>query len=159
MALPSESSIDDTSWRLLRALQEDARRSFSELGRRVGLSPPAVAERVRRMEEMGIIRHYRVTLDITRLGYPITAFVRLAPRPDSRDRIPQVALGLSEVVECHNLVGEDGYLMKIIAGSLRHLEALVDTLARHGETQTSLVLSTPVPGKMILASPSLREHP
>jgi Lrp/AsnC family leucine-responsive transcriptional regulator len=82
MALRNERTLDDVAWRILGALQADARLSFSELGRRVGLSPPAAAERVRRLEDAGILSGYRAELNLERLGFPITAIIRVStPEP------------------------------------------------------------------------------
>jgi Lrp/AsnC family leucine-responsive transcriptional regulator len=156
MAFDSESALDDTGWRLLRAVQEDSRLSFSELGRRIGLSAPAVAERVRRMEEAGILVGYHARIDTTRLGFPITAFIQIRAPAERYGRIATLVRTLSEVVECHHLTGEDSFLIKVIAASMVHLEAVITELRQHGETDSKIVMSTLVSGKMVYGGPSVR---
>jgi Lrp/AsnC family leucine-responsive transcriptional regulator len=136
-------------WRILCELQENARLSFSELGRRVGLTPPAVAERVRRLEEAGIIAGYRLELDIERLGLPLLAMVRLAPRSASPSEIKQAVIAMSEILECHHVTGEDCYILKIAVPSVRELEGLLERLLKFGNTTTSIVVSSPVTGRII----------
>ena len=101
MALETEKLLDDIGWRILKELNENARLSFSELGRRVGLSVPAVTERVRRMEDVGVIKGYRVELDPAKIGFPITAFMRLSMVGDVYARLTSLVKDIPEVVECH----------------------------------------------------------
>jgi Lrp/AsnC family transcriptional regulator, leucine-responsive regulatory protein len=136
--------LDDVSWQLLCALQQDARLSYSELGRRVGLTPPAVAERVRRLEEAGVIVGYRAELDLAKLGLPLTAIIRLAPRARPAAELGRLLLGLPEVLECHHVTGEDCYVLKVAVTSVGHLEALIEQLLHYGDSTTSIVLSSPV---------------
>jgi Lrp/AsnC family leucine-responsive transcriptional regulator len=146
----SRSALDDVSWRILIALQENARLSYSELGRRVGLTPPAVAERVRRLEEAGIITGYRVDLDLEKLGLTLTAIIRLAPRGRPSSELSGMLSSLPEILECHHVTGEDCYVMKVAVSSVHHLEAFIERLLRHGgESTTSLVLSSPVTHRVI----------
>jgi Lrp/AsnC family leucine-responsive transcriptional regulator len=112
-------------WRLLRELQADARLSFAELGRRVGLSLPAVAERVRRMEEAGIITGYHAEVSLSKVGLPITAFIRLNVPRDRYPAFTALIHDLSEVLECHHLSGSDSFILKGPT-SISHLEALID---------------------------------
>ena len=142
-------ALDDVSWRILVALQEDARLSYSELGRRVGLTPPAVGERVRRLEEAGIITGYRVELDLEKLGLRLTAIIRLAPRGRPSSELSGLLSGMPEILGCHHVTGEDCYVMKVAVESVSHLEALIERLMRYGDTTTSLVLSSPVTQRVI----------
>ncbi len=139
-----DRSLDDTGWRILAELQENARISFSELGRRVALTPPAVAERVRRMEEAGIIAGYRAQPDHERIGLPITAFIRWTATGNDCAYLGDVAREISEVVECHRVTGEESYVVKVVVESVKHLEELIDRMMPYGETKTSVVLSSPV---------------
>lgn len=144
MTFDSEHGLDGVSWKLLTLLQANARRSFSELGREVGLSAPAVAERVRRLEEAGVIVGYHAAVSWERLGWTITALVRLG---GVSSEAPQVAAQLSsmpEVLECHRVTGEASYILKVVATSMTHLEQIVDQLLPFGHVTTSLVLSSPV---------------
>ncbi|HEY3062156.1 MAG TPA: Lrp/AsnC family transcriptional regulator [Chloroflexota bacterium] len=141
--------LDGVDWRILVELQENARLSFSELGRRVGMTPPAVAERVKRLEEAGVIRGYRLELDVERLGLPLQALVRLANRGSPSLEIIRTVSELPEVLECHHVTGEDCYVLRVAVPSMRQLEVLLERLLRFGSTTTSIVISTPVMRKTI----------
>jgi len=137
--------LDAVGWRILVELQENARISFSELGRRIGMTAPAVAERVRRLEEAGVIRGYRVELDVERLGRPLVALVRLAARVGvPAAEIKQAMADLPEVLECYHVTGEDCYFLKVAVPHVSELEVLLEGLVRFGNTTTSIVISTPV---------------
>lgn len=153
MAFPAERMLDATGWRLLQELQDDARLSFAELGRRVGLSTPAVAERVRNLEAAGLVRGYRAEIDLAKLGLPILAFVRMSVVGDVLGRITAVAQELPEVLECHRGTGADSFIMKVAVASVEHLEHLIDRLTPFGTTSTSIVLSSPVPRRTIAPPP------
>lgn len=142
MALETEKLLDDIGWRILKELNENARVSFSELGRRVGLSVPAVTERVRRMEDAGIIKGYRVELDPARIGFPITAFMRLSMVGDVYARLTSLVKDIPEVVECHRVTGGDSFILKVHVSSVEHLEELIDRFTPVATTVTTLVLST-----------------
>lgn len=150
MALENERLLDETGWHILEALQDNARLSYSELGQRVGLSSPAVAERVRRMEDAGIITGYRAEINTAKIGYPITAVIRISNSPGERcTRFSASAQAIPEVLECHRVTGSDALIMKIMATSVEHLEALIDKLSEHGQLTTSIVLSTPVSRRIV----------
>jgi Lrp/AsnC family leucine-responsive transcriptional regulator len=152
--LESELILDDVAWRLLAELQANARISFSELGRRVGLSAPAVAERVRRMEEAGIIAGYHVELNLEKLGFPLQAIIRVATDERQCQAFGPLARDIPEVLECHRVTGGDSYICKVAVGSVRHLEQLLDRLMAYGQTVTSVVLSSPVTHRVVtLAEP------
>jgi len=149
MALDSKKLLDGVSWQLLVALQEDARLSFAELGRRVSLSLPAAAERVRKLEEVGIIGGYRAEINAKKVGLPVTAFIRLHT---SHAQYPAFLLMIEnqpEVVECHHLAGVDSFLIKAMVSNVEHLEALITRLSAFGQTTTSIVLSSPVTRQII----------
>ena len=149
MTSNSESPLDHINWKLLYLLQEDARRSFSELGRAVGLSSPAVAERVRRMEEAGIITGYHAAVNPGKLGVALLTFIRLSEVGDQSDRLTNLLQEVPEVVECHRVTGSDSYILKVMATSIAHLEALIDRLVPYGQVTTSLVLSSPVVRRIV----------
>lgn len=144
MASEYQKLLDEIGWKLLLALQEDARLSFAELGRRVGLSLPAVAERVRRLEEAGLITGYHAKLDPHKLGAPVAAFIRLRSTGDRYRQVQALARELPEVLECHHLTGGDAFIMKVVVSSIAHLEKLIGRLTPYGQTTTSIVLSSPV---------------
>lgn len=141
--------LDGLNWSILQALQENARLSFAELGRRVGLSAPAVSERVRKMEEAGIITGYHARLDLEKIGLPITAFMRMSLSGTSASKIITQAAELSEVRECHRATGSDCIIMKVRASSIAHLEALTDRFVPYGQITTSIVLSSPITGHTV----------
>jgi len=130
---------------LLRLLRDDPRLSTSELARRVGLSAPAVRERILRLEESGIIRGYRLELDPAALGYPVAAFVRVRPAPGQLPRLVELARSMADVVECHRVTGEDCFVLKVHLRSIDELDKVLDQLLVYGQTTTSIIQSTPVP--------------
>jgi Lrp/AsnC family leucine-responsive transcriptional regulator len=147
--LENERLLDETGWAILRELQRDARITFSELGRRVAMTPPAVADRVRRLEEAGIIRGYRVELDAEVLGLPVLAFMRITTTGALCAALGEEIEGFPEVLECHRVTGEEAYLAKVAVRSVAHLQDLIDRLMPYGETITSIVLSSPVRHRVI----------
>ena len=150
MALEIEKLLDDTGWQLLHALQQNARLSYSELGQRVGLSSPAVAERIHRMEDAGIISGYHVEINRSKLGYPITAIIRMSTSPgDQCTRFATFVQEIPEVLECYRVTGSDSLIMKVMASSVEHLESLIDRLSAHGQLTTSMVLSAPVTRRVV----------
>jgi Lrp/AsnC family transcriptional regulator, leucine-responsive regulatory protein len=147
--LETASELDDIGWSLLGELQANARLSFSELGRRVGLTPPAVADRVRRMEEAGIIRGYHLDLDPAKVGLPLTAVIRVTHRGVNCLELGHIVSEYPEVLECHRITGTESYTMKVTLRSVEHLQELIDRLMPYGETVTSIVLSSPVTHRAI----------
>jgi Lrp/AsnC family transcriptional regulator, leucine-responsive regulatory protein len=142
MALEIEKLLDETGWLLLRELQQDARLSYSELGQRVGLSSPAVADRMRKMEEAGIITGYRAEVNLARLGMPMLAIIRLGSFAGQNcHRVATQVSHIPEVLECYRVAGSDSVVVKVAAASIEHLENVVDQLSLHGLPTTSLVFS------------------
>jgi Lrp/AsnC family leucine-responsive transcriptional regulator len=134
--------LDDIGWHILKELNENARISFSELGRRVGLSVPAVTERVRRMEDTGIIRGYRAELNMSKIGLPIIAFMRLSMVGDVYLRLTALLKEIPEIAECHRVTGGDSFILKVHVSSVEHLEELIDKFTPIATTVTTIVLST-----------------
>ncbi len=141
----SYEEIDAVNRRVLEELQHDPRLTMSELGRRVGMSSPAVTERVRRLEETGVIRGYALELDPAALGLPIAAYVRIRPNPGQLPRIAELAQQIPEVVECHRVTGEDCFVLKVYLPAIDQLDRLLDGFLLYGSTTTSIIQSTPVP--------------
>ncbi|MBL8170312.1 MAG: Lrp/AsnC family transcriptional regulator [Acidobacteria bacterium] len=144
MALENEKLLDEIGWRILAELQENARLTFAELGRRVGLSIPAVTERVHRLQEAGIITGYRAEIDPEKVGYPITAFIRMSINGGTTAKIEALVKDMPEVSECHRGTGVDSFVMKVNVLSVAHLESLIDRLLPYGTTTTSIILPPPV---------------
>lgn len=148
--------LDDIGWHILRELQLDARLSFHEIGRRVGLSAPAVAERVRKMEDGGIITGYGAKVDARKAGFSITAIIRITTLkialPQRADELTAI---FPELLECHRVTGTDSYILKVIVTSIAHLEQVINRLVPYGEPATSIVLSSIVSGEIIKQEASL----
>jgi Lrp/AsnC family transcriptional regulator, leucine-responsive regulatory protein len=141
--------MDSIDWKILKELQRDARVSYAELGRRVGLTTPAVIERVRKLEDAGIITGYRAEIDAAKVGLPITAFIRMSITGVDYSRIIEVAENAPEVLECHRGTGGDSFIMKVAVSNVEHLQNLIDQLTPYGITTTSIVLSSPVKSRVI----------
>ena len=137
-------TMDEIDRKILHELQADARTSYAELGRRVGLTTPAVIERVRKLEDAGIITGYRAEIDTSKIGLPITAFVRMSIAGVDYSHIIEVAEQSNEVLECHRGTGGDSFIMKIAVSSVEHLQEMIDRLTPYGITTTTIVLSSPV---------------
>ena len=140
-------TVDPTNRRLLDELQQDARVTLAELGRRVGLSAPAVGERLARLEEDGIIEGYRAVLAPRRLGYALPAIIRVRPAPREIKKVAELAQRTPEVVECHRITGDDCFIMKAHLRDVDHLEEVIDLFTAYGTTTTSIIQSSPVPGR------------
>lgn len=145
----TDYSPDATDWRILDVLQHDGRASFAELARAVAMSPSAVTERVRRLEELGVITGYAAVVDPDRLGLPILALVRLRypngnykPFHDLTDTTP-------EIVEAHHVTGDDCFVLKVTARSMGHLEQVTGRIGALGAVTTSIVYSSPLPRRPI----------
>jgi Lrp/AsnC family transcriptional regulator, leucine-responsive regulatory protein len=142
--MATNRSPDETDIALLRELQDDARLSLAELGRRVGLSSPAVADRLQRLEEAGVITGYRADVDPRALGYELAVVLRIRPAPRELKKVAELAQRTPEVVECHRITGDDCYLMKAHVRDVDHMEEVIDRFAIYGQTTTSIVQSSPV---------------
>ena len=140
-----QRQIDETDRRLLDELQDDARRSHAELGRRVGLSPPAVTERVRRLTDEGVIRGFHADVDPRALGYDLSVIIRIRPSPRQLHKVAELARETPEVVECHRITGEDCFFAKAHVRDVEHLEEVIDQFALYGQTTTSVMQTSPVP--------------
>lgn len=148
MTFDSQKLLDKTGWALLLLLQENARLSFAELGKRVGLTAPGVADRIHRMEDAGIITRYRVEIDLRKVGLPINAIMRVTGCEPSA-RFAAMVQNVVEVRECHRVTGSDCFILKLSVASTAHLEALIDKFEPYGSVTTMMVLSTPVPDRIV----------
>jgi Lrp/AsnC family leucine-responsive transcriptional regulator len=147
-----EVLLDDIGRRIAAELQDQPRMRVAELARRVGLSGPAVADRLRRLEEAGILS-YRAEVDPRALGYTICAIIRISPAGGGLRLIPGIAREVPNVTECHRITGEDCYFMKVWLRSVDELEPILDQFTPHGQTTTSIVHSSPVPARPLPLSP------
>ncbi|MGH8145867.1 MAG: Lrp/AsnC family transcriptional regulator [Rhodanobacteraceae bacterium] len=140
--------LDNLDRRLITELQASPRLPIAQLGRRVGLSPPAIAERMRRLEESGAVS-YHVEVDPRALGYSICAIVRVSPQTRDLKVIPSIAREIPEITECHRITGDDCYFMKVYLRSMDDLEPILDHFTPHGRTTTSIVHSAPLPRRAL----------
>jgi Lrp/AsnC family leucine-responsive transcriptional regulator len=141
----SKDLLDPVNVGILRLLSGDPRMSMSALARQVGMSAPAVTERVQRLEEAGVIRGYRLDIDPAAVGLPVAAWVRVRPGPGQLVKIAELAAGMPEVVECHRITGEDCFLLKVHVPAVDQLETVLDRFLLYGQTISSIVQSSPVP--------------
>ncbi|HEV2297469.1 MAG TPA: Lrp/AsnC family transcriptional regulator [Candidatus Acidoferrales bacterium] len=135
---------DRKNLELLRLLQENPRAAVSDLARRIGMSSPAVKERLVRLEESGVLTGYRLELNPRELGYQMMVFVRIRPLPGHLDKVAQLAQTMPEVTECHRITGEDCFILKIYIKEISYLDRVLDRFLVHGQTTTSIVQSSPV---------------
>ena len=149
MTFKDDYSLDETGWSILSELQKDARLSFPELGRRVGLSSPAVAERVRKLEDAGVITGYGARIDRAKVGLPMMAFVHITTTPMTETGLRTLITELPELLECHRVTGNESFLLKLVVTSIFHLEQVLNQLMSYGPVTTSIVLSTPCSGEPI----------
>jgi Lrp/AsnC family transcriptional regulator, leucine-responsive regulatory protein len=145
--------LDATNLRLLAELQADARLSLAELGRRVGLSSPAVAERLQRLEQEQVILGYHARLDPRKLGMTLGVVIRVRPAPRQVRDVGELAQQTPEVVDCRRITGDDCYIMSAFVRDVEHLEAVIDRFAAYGQTTTSIVQSAPVAARGLALEP------
>ena len=149
MTSQRQRPLDALDWRLLRELQHDARLSYNALAQRVGLSAPAVAERVRRLEEAGVIVGYRAEVDPAKVGLPLTAVVQLHCAPGKCLLKTASAAAFPEIIEVLKVSGPHCTVLKVVAASIPHLEQFFERLGQHGELQTSMVWSSALSRRVI----------
>ncbi|MEU9526808.1 Lrp/AsnC family transcriptional regulator [Streptomyces sp. NPDC048210] len=145
----TDYSPDATDWCILDALQRDGRATFAELARAVSMSPSAVTERVRRLEELGVISGYTAVVDPERLGMPILALVRLRYPNGNYKPFHDLTASTPEILEAHHVTGDDCFVLKVTARSMRHLEEVTGRIGTLGSVTTSIVYSSPLPRRAI----------
>lgn len=141
MTLDNEKLLDEVGWSILEELQGEARLSLNEIGRRVKLSAPAVADRIEKMETTGIITGYHAAVDATKVGLPMSAFIRADSSGGSYSRLLELVQELPEVAECHRVTGQECLVIKVRVSSVEHLQRVIDRFAALGPLNTSVVLS------------------
>jgi Lrp/AsnC family leucine-responsive transcriptional regulator len=151
---PTGLVADPVNRRLLEELLANPRMSMSALARAVGMSAPAVTERVLRLERAGVIGGWRMVLDPAALGLNLSAFVRLRPRPGMAGRLQTEAEATPQVTECHHITGEDCFLLRVYVASVDELGQVLERLAVCGETTSSVVLTSPIPGRPLPLPPA-----
>lgn len=144
-----EMKLDDRNLRLLHLLQGDPRMRISVLAKKLGMSAPATRERLQRLEEAGVISGYRLDLSPRALGYGVSAYLRIRPTPGRLAKIAELAEALPQITECHRITGEDCFILKVHVRELDDLERVIDRFLQYGQTTTSIVQSSPVPGRAL----------
>lgn len=139
-----DGPIDAVDTRILKALAEDARISVADIARIVGLSAPSVSERIRRLEESGVIEGYTVRINAPGIGLPIAAWLRVRPLPGELAHVADILRDLSEIVECDRVTGDDCFIAKAHVRSMEHLEKVIDRIIPFAMTNTSIIQSSPV---------------
>lgn len=142
------TALDETDRALLAALAEDARQPVSELAKRVGLSAPSTAERVRRLDAQGVIERFTVQLDPRALGYTLQAIVRVKPLPGQLHLVEEVLRRIPEFVECDKVTGDDCFICRLYLRTIDQLDEILSKVTERAETSTAIVKSTPVPRRL-----------
>jgi Lrp/AsnC family leucine-responsive transcriptional regulator len=150
-----EGNLDAVDRALLDVVQSDARYSFREIGRRIGMSTPAVADRIRRLEAAGVIMGYTARVDRAALGQEIGAFIRLTVSDRDFQRVSGLCRSLDAVVECHHITGEESFVIRVAVASIAELEDVISRFRKIGSAQSSVILSSPVDGKPARANSAL----
>ncbi|BCD88557.1 transcriptional regulator [Pseudomonas solani] len=137
--------LDAKSWKILQAVQAEGRISLTELANRVALSLPATSERLKRLEEAGVIEGYRACVSAEQAGYEVMALIGMTtPQPD-KARLVALLQQMPEVLECLHVTGQDSFVLRVVTRNIRHLERFVGSINHFGETRTSIVMSQPIP--------------
>jgi Lrp/AsnC family leucine-responsive transcriptional regulator len=139
-----DGPLDAVDQRIIKALAEDARVSVADIARLVGLSGPSVSERIRRLEESGVIEGYTVRINTPGIGLPIAAWLRVRPLPGELRRVADILRDLPEIAECDRVTGDDCFIAKVHVGSMEHLERIIDRIIPFAMTNTSIIQSSPV---------------
>jgi Lrp/AsnC family leucine-responsive transcriptional regulator len=149
MSSADHTTMDETDWMILEALQDDGRITVAALARAVNLSPTATTERVSRLQNAGVIRGFRAVVDPVVLGLRLIAFIRMRPFRGTGRAFRDEVAAMPEVLECHHTTGEDCYLIKVAAADMAQLETITEHVAKFGDTTTSLTYSSPVPDRVL----------
>lgn len=137
-------SVDKINWQILEALQKNARLSFSEIGRNIGLSSPAVAERVKKMEDAGIIKGYNAQVSYHKTGHQLKAIITLRAFMGRLKPFLEKVKEFKEVINCYRITGNENIIMEVVLYDQTHLEEFIDKLITYGETKTHIILSSVV---------------
>ncbi len=143
-------NIDDLNWKILESLQENARISYADIGRKVGLTPPAVAERVKKMEDLEILEGYTAEVSHAKTGHQLKAIITLRAFMGKLKPFLSIVTGFNEVINCYRITGNENIVMEVILKDQFHLEKFIDKLIQYGETRTHIVLSNVISNAPIL---------
>ena len=141
--------IDDLNWAILKSLQENGRVSFAAIGKKIGLTPPAVADRIKKMEDIGILLGYKAIVSHTHIGYQLKAIITLRAFMGRLKPFLEIVRSFEEVVNCHRITGNENIIMEVVLRDQFHLEKFIDKLILYGETRTHIILSDIVSNALI----------
>lgn len=141
--------VDELNWKILKCLQENARQSNSEIGRLVGVTSPAVSERIKKMEDAGIIQSYDTSISPYEIGYQLKAIITLRAFMGMLKPFMEKVKTYDEVLNCYRITGNENFVMEVVLKNQKHLETFIDQLIVYGETKTQIVLSKVVRNKPI----------
>jgi len=159
MTEPAAQQIDEIDCQILAEIQLNARLPFAELGRRVGLSTPAVIERIHRLEEKKVILGYRALIDPAKVGLPVRAFVKVTVAGDRLAKFAALVRTLPEVLECHRVTGAESFMVQVAVRDVRHMEEVIDSMMPYVSTNTSMILASPVAWNSILPARQYSRKP
>lgn len=145
--------IDAKGWKMLTALQRDGRMSLKALADEAGLSMPATSERLKRLEEAGVIAGYRALVAPEAVGYGVMAMIGLTVAQPDKGRLLALLKTMPEVLECLHVTGQDSFMLRVVATDIRHLERFVGHINHYGETRTAIVMSAPIPLRAVAEAP------
>ncbi len=144
--------MDSIDYNILEILQKDARISMKDLANTVGLTAPATSQRVKKMEESGIIKGYGAVLNLDKLGKKIQAFISLSIPHDDYNSLIEYAKKNNSIIECYHVTGRDSMIFKVLVRDITELEKMIDSLKKYSDTNTSVILSSPINNKLIVLS-------
>ena len=148
------TKIDDLNWKILESLQENARASFAKIGRKIGLTPPAVAERIKKMEDLGVLQGYKAMVSHAKTGHQLKAIITLRAFMGKLKPFLALVVSFEEVINCYRITGNENIVMEVVLKDQFHLEKFIDMLIKYGETRTHIILSNvitnaPIPKRLI----------
>ncbi|ARP86494.1 Lrp/AsnC family transcriptional regulator [Bordetella genomosp. 9] len=135
----TQGPLDAVDRRLVTLLAANARATVAELARQVGMSSPSVADRLRRLEDAGVIQRYTVEVDPAALGYALQAIVRVRPLPGQLRRVEELIADIPEFIECDKVTGEDCFIARLVLRTIGHLDEILDRITEYAETNTAIV--------------------
>jgi Lrp/AsnC family transcriptional regulator, leucine-responsive regulatory protein len=146
--------MDELDWKVLSLLQHNARMTYTELARQIHLSVPAATERVKRLEDAGIIEGYVANVNAAAAGYAVSALIAITVAQPAKAKFLKLLDTMPQILECHHVTGADSYIIRLVAVSMANLERLIEQINLYGETRTSIVMSTPLAARALKRPPA-----
>ncbi|RQH07135.1 Lrp/AsnC family transcriptional regulator [Paraburkholderia dinghuensis] len=146
--------MDELDWKVLSLLQHNARMTYTELARQIQLSVPAATERVKRLEDAGIIEGYTAKVNAAAAGYAVSALIAITVPQPAKAKFLKLLDSIPQILECHHVTGADSYIIRLVSASMANLERLIEQINLYGETRTSIIMSTPLPARALKRPPA-----